>query len=128
VVIWGVVGGLAGVVLTVLWAFTDHAMAYSNENLFQVNPVLLSLALVAPFGLREGTRAGGRSRKLAVLLAGLSVLGFVLQALPGVDQVNGPVIALLLPIHLGVAAGLWLATRPAAAPVPPPPPRSPGTR
>jgi hypothetical protein len=30
----------------------------------------------------------------------------VLQVLPGFDQVNGPVIALALPIHLGFALGL----------------------
>ena len=36
----------------------------------------------------------------------LSLLGFVLQVLPGFDQVNGPMIALALPIHLGIAAGL----------------------
>jgi hypothetical protein len=30
----------------------------------------------------------------------------VLQVLPGLDQVNGPVIALALPIHVGVAIGL----------------------
>ncbi|MDP9348458.1 MAG: hypothetical protein M3P24_04845, partial [Gemmatimonadota bacterium] len=37
---------------------------------------------------------------------GLSVLGFVLQALPGLYQVNGPIIALALPSLLGLALAL----------------------
>ena len=43
-------------------------------------------------------------------------------------QVNGPVIALLLPIHLGVAAGVWLASRPGPAPGRRPLPGTRGTR
>jgi Domain of unknown function (DUF4105) len=113
-VLWGLLGGLGGVVLAVLWAFTDHAMAYRNENLFQLNPLLIALAVLVPFGLRVH-RAGRWARAVALSLLGLSLTGFVLQALPGLDQMNGPIIALLLPIHLGVAAGLWLAIRPGPA-------------
>ena len=126
-VLWGVIGGVGGVVLSVLWAFTDHVMAYRNENLFQVNPLLLALALLVPLGLAGGRRAARWARAVALVLADLALLGFVVQVLPGVDQVNGPVIALLLPIHLGVAAGLWPATRPAPVPVPPRPPGTRGT-
>ena len=123
-VTWGIVGGLGGVVLTVLWAFTDHAMAYRNENLFQLNPLLLGLALLTPLAVTGAPRAGRWSRTLGMVLAGLSLLGFVLQVLPGVDQVNGPVVALLLPIHFGVLLGLLRATRPAPAPVPLPLPET----
>jgi hypothetical protein len=42
--------------------------------------------------------------------------------------VNGPIIALMLPIHLGVAAGVLRAIRPEPAPAPPTPPGSRGTR
>lgn len=103
---WGLIGGLGGLVLAVLWGFTDHAMAYRNENVLQLNPLLLLLAVLGPLGLWKGGRAAGWARGLALALAGLSLLGLLVQALPGLDQVNGPVIALLLPIHLGVAAGL----------------------
>jgi hypothetical protein len=41
----------------------------------------------------------------------LSLAGLVLQVLPGLDQVNGPVIALALPIHVGFAVGLRRAFR-----------------
>jgi Domain of unknown function (DUF4105) len=121
-VFWGVLGGLGGVVLAVLWAFTDHAMAYRNENLFQLNPLLLALAILVPVGLARGTRPAGRARLVALTLAALSVAGLLLQILPGLDQVNGPIIALLLPVHLGVALGLRRAIRPGPAPVQPRPP------
>ena len=124
--LWGLLGGLGGVVLGVLWAFTDHAMAYRNENLFQLNPLLIALAVLVPLGLR-GHRAARWARAVALSLFVLSLTGFVLQALPGLDQVNGPIIALLLPIHLGVAAGLWLASLPGPAPGRPPLPGIRGT-
>jgi hypothetical protein len=116
--VWGTVGGLGGVVLAGLWAFTDHTMAYRNENLFQLNPLLLGLAALVPLALAGFQRAGRWARGLALVLAGLSLLGLLLQALPGLDQVNGPVIALLLPVHLGMLAGLRLALRPGRQDVP----------
>jgi Domain of unknown function (DUF4105) len=103
---WELLAGVAGVVLTGLWAFTDHVMAYRNENLFQVNPLALFLAVLVPFALRGSARAGRFAGGIAIAVAGLSVLGLALKVLPGFDQANVQVIALALPIHLGVAAGL----------------------
>jgi len=105
-VLWGSLGGLAGMVLAGLWAFTDHAMAYRNENLLQVNPLVLALAVLVPLALTGSGRAGRWAGALAFLLVGLSLLGLVLQVFPGFDQVNGQVIALALPIHAGFAVGL----------------------
>jgi hypothetical protein len=48
---------------------------------------------------------------LAVVIAGLATLGFVLQLLPGMYQVNGPIIGLALPVHLGLAGGVMLLGR-----------------
>ncbi len=106
VVAWGLVAGCAGSVLAGMWAFTDHRMAYWNENLFQVNPLVLALAVLGPFAIRRTDGAGRAGRAVAVALAGLSLLGFLLQALPGLDQVNGSIIALALPIHLSLAVAL----------------------
>jgi len=49
-------------------------------------------------------------------VAAAAVVGLVLQAIPGLDQVNGEIIALWLPAHLGLAGALrWAtATEPAA--------------
>jgi hypothetical protein len=38
----------------------------------------------------------------------LSILGFLLQALPMMNQVNGNIIALALPANVGVAVAAWL--------------------
>jgi hypothetical protein len=103
---WELVAGLAGVVLAGLWSFTDHVMAYRNENLFQANPLALALAVLLPFAVRGWPRAGRLAGATAVAVAALSALGLVLKVLPGFDQANLQVIALALPVHLGVAAGL----------------------
>jgi hypothetical protein len=108
---WGVVAGFAGTVLAGLWAFTDHVMAYRNENLFQVNPLAWLLVLPGALALLSPPRAGRWAWMAAVVLAGLAVLGFVLQILPGLDQVNGPIIALALPVHLGMALALNATSR-----------------
>jgi hypothetical protein len=104
--LWGTIAGLAGVVLAVLWGFTDHVMAYRNENLFQLNPLVLVLAALVPLGLAGWRRMARWARMTALGVAALSAAGFVLQALPGFDQVNGQVIALALPVHLGLALGV----------------------
>ena len=103
---WGVVCGLAGLVLAGLWGLTDHVMAYRNENLFQANPAALLLVALMPSWVRGRAAAVSRAASLAAALAGIALLGWGLQVLPGLDQVNGPIIALALPIHLGIAAAL----------------------
>jgi uncharacterized membrane protein (Fun14 family) len=58
----------------------------------------------------DASRALRDTYRVALIVAGVSVLGFLLQALPGVDQVNADVIALAMPLHLGVVL-LLLALR-----------------
>jgi hypothetical protein len=116
---WNLVAGIAGVVVAFLWFFTDHLYSYRNENLLQLNP--LSLILVAALARLAWKRWRGTperaegARRTALVLAGviasLAVIGFVAQPLPVLDQVNGIVIALALPLHLGVVA-LLLALNP----------------
>ncbi|HXE58011.1 MAG TPA: DUF4105 domain-containing protein [Gemmatimonadales bacterium] len=106
---WAFLGGLAGLVLLGMWFFTDHVVASRNENLLQANPLLLPLALVLP-------RIGPHAKRLAPLAvglaagaAGLSLLGLVVQLLPGFDQPNGEILALMVPANLGLALGTRLA-------------------
>jgi Domain of unknown function (DUF4105) len=109
--VWALLGGLGGVVLAGMWGFTDHVMAYRNENLFQANPVSLLLVPVLPMARWRA----GWIRPAAVVagaLAALSVLGLVLKLVPGFHQLNGEVIALALPAHAGIALALrHLASR-----------------
>jgi hypothetical protein len=121
--LWLLFVSVGGVVLGGLWAFTDHAIAYRNENLFQLDPLAIPLVLLVPC-LAYGARWAARpAAALVMALAGLSVLGFVLQALPGLDQVNGETIALALPAHLGLAWAV-LGLRGAAMRAPLAPPRA----
>jgi hypothetical protein len=102
---WGLLAGGAGLVLTCLWAFTDHAAAYRNENLFQASLFLLPLGIALP-AARASARAGRVAGTLGPLAAAASMLGVLLQVLPGLDQQNGEVLALLVPINLGLAWGV----------------------
>ena len=102
---WTLLAGLAGIILAGLWGLTDHAMAACNENLLQMNPLSLALLLLLPGAVR-GTSKAASAERLAVGIAVLSLAGLALQLLPWFQQVNGPVIALAVPAHLGVAAAL----------------------
>jgi uncharacterized membrane protein len=114
--IWSLIAGLAGVLLAGLWGFTDHLYSYRNENVLQLSPLSLILAalLIRLVWLRRRSPAPLSSRvtaSLAVAIAALSVIGFLAQALPGVDQVNGSVIALAMPLHLALVALLLAPSR-----------------
>jgi hypothetical protein len=103
--VWALANGLFGLILTGLWAFTDHAATYGNENLFQTNPVAIVLVIAGPLAVLSG-RARTLASALAWTLAGLSVVGLLLLALPWFDQSTGRIILLMLPIHLVVALTL----------------------
>jgi len=107
---WALMVGMVGLVLAGLWGFTDHTAAYNNENLLQANLLAVPLLWLVPKAAR-GSPIGRRALVLAAIVAGLSQLGLVLKLLPAFYQVNGEIIALALPIHLGVAAGVWQLRR-----------------
>lgn len=112
--IWAFLVGILGLVLAGLWGFTDHAAAYNNENVLQIN--LLALALI--WLLPGAARQAGKKRAamiLGAILTGLSLVGLLLKVLPQFHQVNGEIIALALPIHLGVAGALWALRVPGRA-------------
>jgi hypothetical protein len=56
------------------------------------------------------------------MIAGIALIGFVMQVLPWFNQVNGEIIALTLPAHLAIAWAVMAltvapesSTRPGAA-------------
>jgi hypothetical protein len=111
---WSLVAGIAGTLLAFLWMFTDHLYSYRNENLFQLNPLSLVLLvfLLRAFARRHSFGAERRAAamrdalRMAMVVAGVAIGGFIVQIVPGIDQVNGDIIALTLPLHLGVVAAL----------------------
>jgi hypothetical protein len=109
--IWVLVTGIAGVVLAGLWGLTDHAAAYYNENILQLNLLALPLLWLLPGFLRGRRTSGKLALGLATVLAAISLVGLLLKLLPQFYQVNGSIIALALPAHAGVAAGLWRLAR-----------------
>ncbi len=115
--LWLLVAGTAGVLLVLLWTMTNHSIAYRNENLLQLSPLALPLVLLVPC-LAYGARWAARpARLLAMAVAALSLLGFVLQVLPGLDQRNAQIVALALPVNLALAWTVrMLADRVPAAP------------
>jgi uncharacterized protein DUF4105 len=104
---WSLLSGIAGLLLLFLWLGTHHLFAYRNENLFHLSPIAAALGVLAPLAVyRERARAA--AWWLAAAVVALSLLGFVLKALPGFDQDNLFVIALVLPGHVALA---WVLLR-----------------
>ena len=104
---WFIVSGIAGLVLVGLWGFTDHAAAYRNENVLQMDLLVLPLLWL----VTRMVIGSGRHSRVAVLLAAtvaaISLLGLFLKLFPPFYQVNQSIIALALPAHLGIAGGIW---------------------
>ncbi|MCY1079751.1 Lnb N-terminal periplasmic domain-containing protein [Archangium lansingense] len=111
----GLVFGIPGLALFIMWLFTDHTVTYRNENLFLANPLTV---LAVPLGIqlmRGSPRAVERLRRLWRVLAALGVLGLMLKLLPMFDQDNWRLIALLLPLSMGLEGACTLARAPALA-------------
>jgi TRAP-type C4-dicarboxylate transport system permease large subunit len=105
--------GIFGTIIFGLWAFTDHSFTYRNENLFLANPLALAAGIL--LAVSASGRAMRTTRTFVLVVAGIGVIGFLIQILPAFSQVNGGIIALLLPIHVGIVGGLWAMRRRSSA-------------
>jgi hypothetical protein len=104
--IWLLLSGLAGVIVAGLWGLTDHSAAFQNENALQANLLALPLLWFVTRLVFDSKTARRSAVLLAVIIAALSLLGLMLKLLPAFQQVNGPIIALALPVHLGMLAAV----------------------
>ena len=104
--VFELVSGLAGTVLLLMWAFTDHWAANPNFNAMNLSPLGLPLAALAPLAIVRG-RAGRWAVGLASLNLAVAVASVALQLLPGVGQDDEAFVALALPAHAAVAWALW---------------------
>ncbi len=106
-------GGVAGLILAGLWAFTDHVIAARNENILQCSLFALALALVFPFARAGRPGLLRATRLLAICVGGLSVLGLMIKLLPVFSQANGQILALFVPANLGLSLGIvaWASRR-----------------
>jgi hypothetical protein len=123
--LWYLLMGIGGVILLGLWGFTDHLAARSNENVLQLSLLALPLVALLPLGVRRGGNWGRAAMRTSVLIVALAGAGLVLKILPGFYQVNLEIMALVLPVYLGLTGGLLLQLR-TVAPTPqiPSPPRT----
>ena len=103
---WSGLTGLAGLVLAGLWGLTDHAAAYRNENLLQLDPLALPLIWLVTRLAFGSIRFARATLVLAMAVAAISLLGLLLKSLPPFYQVNQSIIALALPAHAGIAAAV----------------------
>jgi len=102
---WSLVAGVIGLVLAWLWLFTDHTTSYYNENLLHFSLLSLPLIWWIPRAFAGGQRFVPAARFCLWGAAALSLAGLLLKLLPG-SQGNAGVIALALPIHLGLLSCL----------------------
>jgi hypothetical protein len=100
--IWCAVAGVLGLLLTLLWAVTDHVFAHRNENLLLFNPLWLVLAVSIAITMWSG-RAASFTRWLAIGLAGLTALALLAHLVLLSSQVNLAIIGLALPPALAIA-------------------------
>jgi hypothetical protein len=103
--LWYLCAGVLGTALLLAGTVTKHAPYMgSNGSLFQVHPLLLLLACLAPFAAGTGKAARIFSR-LSLVVAALALLGFLLQVTV-LAQDSGLVTSVTLPIHIALAGVL----------------------
>ena len=122
-VCWYGLMGLGGLILLCLWGFTDHLVTRTNENVLQLNLMSLPLVFLLPLGVRRGGHWARGALRVSLLLVVVSAGGLLLKVFPGFRQVNLEIIALVLPIYLGLTVGLMVLFRRAA-----PTPQTPSPR
>ena len=110
---WHGVVGLAGLLGLCAGLFTRHVYMGQNINWLLATPASLALLVLLPMALRRAAtpRVIGAARGLAAITAGAAIFTVLLRAFPAFTQDNLPIIALLLPGHVAVAAVLWQVTR-----------------
>jgi hypothetical protein len=94
--------GFLGIALLSLWLFTDHAVAYRNQNMLVLSP----FAILLPwYGIRVALKkrqSVQALRRLALVLIGSCGIAVMLKVLPLEYQDNGYLIAFFLPCWLSI--------------------------
>jgi 4-amino-4-deoxy-L-arabinose transferase-like glycosyltransferase len=105
---WSVLAGLAGLATISAWAFTRHVFMYDNENVLQLTPLSLALAVFIALAARPAARRGKAwiALALAVVIVALSVFGLVAKFQLGYGQSNHEIIGLALPLHVATVVAV----------------------
>jgi hypothetical protein len=103
-VFW-VVTGLVGLLMLYLWLGTAHQFGWANRNLLLFDPLAL-LGLAGVWRVLRQRPPGRLMPRLLPVLAALALLSAFVLWLDPAAQDNARWVALLLPIHVGLWAGL----------------------
>jgi hypothetical protein len=95
--------GIGGLILAVLWGFTQHWAGWHNENLLLLNPLCLFLLPAWIGRARRNPRPRVSTPFLAATIALLAAAAPGLKLFPALEQANASWILLLFPIHLALA-------------------------
>ena len=120
-----VLGGVA-TAGTLMWAFTEWDVTFRNVNQLLANPLTLALAPLGVLAALDRPWARRAVARIGAALAMSSAVALLLNWTGASGQANGPILALLVPLNVGLAAGArrWLAPTAASGdPVAPPPPQ-----
>jgi hypothetical protein len=103
---WSLVAGIGGVALLGLWLATDHAITRNNPSALLLTPLSLLLAVLVPLAVRGRAGAVRGALRGAFVVASLAGLAILTLAWPGLHQPDPELLALVVPVHLGLLAGL----------------------
>lgn len=101
--LWSLFSGVGGILLAALWAFTAHTAAHANENLLQLSPLALPLAVALVQVARRPHEPHPLAARLALAVMLCSLAGLLVKLAPGAGQMNWEIIALALPINAALA-------------------------
>ena len=112
----GMLWGVLGLLLLVLWLLTDHEVTYLNQNVLLCPVWVLAL----PFFAVDFARAAPRRLRATLRLVGAAALAalaaLVLRAVLPASQHTGPALAFFVPQWLGAALAVWTRARAALPP------------
>ncbi|MBW2524640.1 MAG: DUF4105 domain-containing protein [Deltaproteobacteria bacterium] len=103
----GLLFGLLGLGFCLLWAISNHDVAYANENILHMAPWLVALVGLSIGVARGRPRSIRRAFLLSATAAASSVVGMAAKILPWFDQRNGEIIAFTLPVVMGATLATW---------------------
>jgi len=97
---------LCGLVLIGLWLGTEHISAWHNENILLLNPLLLLLVPTCWRARKADWTITRFARAVSTLIVSLAVFAAFAKVLPWFTQDNAVWLALLVPLHIGLAVAL----------------------
>jgi hypothetical protein len=104
--LFGILAGLLGSALLVLWLLTDHDVTYWNQNVLLCPIWALCLPVLAFDFARQTPRRPRLMMTLVAACAASALLALLLLLSP-LRQSTGPAVSFFLPIWLGLGLGVW---------------------